>query len=87
MTELRSQILATKIGRITGEERLRERIGNIYGGSENDGVLLKSTGPAFSSWEVVCARLNNQNSIRPLEIYNGELFAGTATGGRLFQAF
>ena len=32
MTELRSQILATKEGRITGEERLRERLGDIYGG-------------------------------------------------------
>jgi len=32
MSEIRSQILATRIGRITGEERLRERIGDIYGG-------------------------------------------------------
>jgi hypothetical protein len=32
MTELRGSILATKEGRITGEKRLRERIGDIYGG-------------------------------------------------------
>ena len=29
---MRKQIVATKEGRITGEERLRERIGNLYGG-------------------------------------------------------
>jgi photosystem II stability/assembly factor-like uncharacterized protein len=32
MADLRTQILATKEGRITGEKRLRERIGDIYGG-------------------------------------------------------
>lgn len=32
MTDLRAQMMATKVGRITGEERLRERLGNIYGG-------------------------------------------------------
>ncbi len=32
MDELRSRILATKEGRITGEERIRERLGEIYGG-------------------------------------------------------
>jgi len=29
---MRKQIVATKEGRITGEERLREKIGNLYGG-------------------------------------------------------
>lgn len=32
MAALRLKIVATREGRITGEERLRERIGNIYGG-------------------------------------------------------
>jgi len=32
MDETRSKILATKEGRITGEERIRERLGEIYGG-------------------------------------------------------
>jgi photosystem II stability/assembly factor-like uncharacterized protein len=32
MADLRLEILATKEGRITGEKRLRERIGDVYGG-------------------------------------------------------
>ncbi|NOY51963.1 MAG: glycosyl hydrolase [Chlorobi bacterium] len=32
MNDLRTRMLATKEGRITGEERLRERLGEIYGG-------------------------------------------------------
>lgn len=32
MDEIRKEIMATKVGRITGETRLRERLGEIYGG-------------------------------------------------------
>jgi hypothetical protein len=32
MDNLRKEMIATKLGRITGEEKLRERLSNIYGG-------------------------------------------------------
>jgi len=43
MDNLRKEMIATKVGRITGEERLRERLSNIYGGVMGyDGKPTKS---------------------------------------------
>lgn len=68
MTNTRSQILATRVGRITGEERLRERIGNIYGGIMSyQGKPTQSQSDGLAELEVQMAGFEEKISTVELE--------------------